>query len=238
MPNACFTVFAKFGRLLNSQVQLVNFLKPWYGVANHTNNILICLQKKSPLPLGLDVSLDLPFKAEKKTTLKTFRISKKLKYMNNPKVAEEAYLTTLRDKWLIACGKPMPKTKVQMKKAAKVEKKKAKKESKARKKSKRKSQTIDIRKLTINNSQKIVKKFKKILSDVLTGFEAFNDTISNFSRPETSNNAIPDLPRPDSSSSTPKNLLGNNARLSNSQKKKATQQTLVERLKNKALTSK
>lgn len=90
---------------------MVNFLKPWCSVANHIDDIFICLQKNSPLLPGLDTSLDLLSKVEKKGTLKAPRISKKLKYIDNSKVAEEAHLTTLRDKWLIACGKPTSETK-------------------------------------------------------------------------------------------------------------------------------
>ena len=155
--------------------------------------------------------------------------------MDNLKVAKEARLTTLRDKWLITCGKPTSETKAWMKKATEAEKKKAERENKAREKAKKKSQAIDIRRLAINNSQRVVETFKVILSDPSTGPKAFNDAVSDLLGPEASNNAvqdlpgleafnnaIPDLPGPDSSSSTLKSLFGNNARLSNSQKKKAT----------------
>lgn len=47
---------------------------------------------------GLDILLDLLFKAWIKAMLKVFRIYKKLKYIDNPKVAEAIYLITLRDK--------------------------------------------------------------------------------------------------------------------------------------------
>ena len=139
MPDACLAALAKSGESLNSRVQLVNFLKPWYGIANHADDILTCLQKNSPLPPDLDASLDLPSKAERKATLKALRTSKKLKYMDDPKVAEEARLITLRDKWLIARRKPTPETKARIKKAVEAEKKKAEKESKAREKAKGKS---------------------------------------------------------------------------------------------------
>lgn len=43
-----------------------------------------------------------------------------------------------------------------MKKAAETEKKKAEKENKAQKKANKKSQTMDIRRLIISNSQKVV----------------------------------------------------------------------------------
>ena len=232
MPDSCLAALAKSGGSLNSQVQLVEFLKPWYGVAKHANDILLCLQKNSLLTPGLDASLDQTYKAQKKATLKALRTSKKLKYIDDPKVAKKARLTALRDEWLIACGKPTPETKARMKKAAEAEKKKADKENKARKKAKRKSQAMDIRRLAINNSRGMVGAFKEILSDPSTGPEASDPPIV----PETSKNAAPDLHGPGSSSSTPKGILGTNARLGNSQKKKTIQQTLVWRLKNKAST--
>lgn len=238
MPDVYLATLAKFEGSLNSWVQLVNFLKPWCGVANDVDDILICLQKNSLLPPSLDASLDLHSKAERKATLKTFRTFKKLKYMDDPKVAEKVHLTTLRDEWLIAREKPTPETKARMKKTAKAEKKKAEKESKIREKAKKKSQAMDIGRLVISNSWKVIEAFKEILSNPPTGPEASHDVIPDLSGPEASNNAIPDLSGSDFSSSTPKSLLGKNAKLSNSQKKKAIQQILVGRLKNKASTSK
>lgn len=109
-----------------------------------------------------------------------------------------------------------------MKKAAETEKKKAEKENKAQKKANKKSQTMDIRRLIISNSQKVVWASKKLLSDRPIGLEASNDTVPDFLRPETSNNAVPDLLRSDSSSSTPKSLFSASVKFSNSQKKKTT----------------
>lgn len=215
MPDACLAALAKSGGSLNTRVQLIDFLKPWCGIAKHADDILLCLQKKNPLPPGLDASLDLPSKARRKATLKAFRTSKKLKYMDDPKVAEEARLITLRDEWLIARGKPTPETKARIKRAAEAEKKKAEKENKAREKAKGKSQAMDIRRLAIINSRRVVGAFKEILSDPSTGPEASN-TIPEFLGPEASNNAVPDIPGPEPTSSTPKGLLGTNARLSNS----------------------
>lgn len=230
---------------------MVNFLKAWCSIANHINNILICLQKNSFLPLGLNALLDLSSKTNRKTMLKALRTFKKLKYNDNPKLAEEARLTTLKDEWLIACEKPTPETKARIKKAAEAEKKKAEKKSKAQEKVKKKNQAMDIRKLAINYSRRIVGALKEILSDPSTRLGDFNDAIPDLLRLKASNNAILDLPRPkasnnavldlsrsDSSSFTSKSIFGNNTRLSNSQKKKTTQQTLIGRLKNKASISK
>lgn len=129
--DTCLAVLAKSEKLVNSQFQLVDFLKPWCDVAKYTDNILFYLQKNSLLPLGFNVSLNLLSKTQKKITLKAFRTFIKLKYMNDPKVAEKAHLTTLRDEWLIAYRKSILETKVQIKKAVEAEKKKIKKENKA-----------------------------------------------------------------------------------------------------------
>lgn len=72
--------------------------------------------------------------------------------MDDLKVAEAVYLTTLRDKWLIAHGKPMPETKARIKKSVEAEKKKVEKENNTWQKVKRKSQAMEIRRLIISNS--------------------------------------------------------------------------------------
>lgn len=95
---------------------------------------------------------------------------------------------------------------------------------------------MDIRRLAINNSQKVVGAFKEIVLDTPTGAEASNNAVSDFPGPKASNNIVSDLPKPeafnnavsdlpglDSSSATPKRLYNTNTRLSNNQKKKATQ---------------
>lgn len=111
MPNACLAAFAKSGGLLKSWVLMVYFLKPWYNVVNHADDIIFCLQKNSFLPPGLDSPLDLSSKTERKAIFKAYRTFKKLKYIDDPKEVEEAHLTTLRDKKLIIYGKQMLKTK-------------------------------------------------------------------------------------------------------------------------------
>lgn len=221
MSDICLAVLAKFGGLLITWVQLVDFLKPWCGIAKHTDNILFCLQKNSPFPPsldpGLDTSLDLPFKAQRKAMLKAFKTSKKLKYIEDPKIAKVACLTTLKDKWLIAHGKPMPETKAWIKKVVEAEKKKAKKEDKAWEKAKRNSQAMDIRRLAINNSQKVVGIFKEILSDPSTSSETLNAVLDLFEP------IIPDIPRPEPTNLTSKGLFSTNTRRNKSQKRKTTQ---------------
>lgn len=134
MPDAYLAALAKLGGGLLNCAQLIDFLKPWYGVAKHADEILLCLQKNSPSTP--DVLFDVSSKAKRKATLKALRTSKKLKYMDDPQVAEEARLTTLRDQWLIAHGKPTPGTKARMKKAAEAEKSRPRKRIKLVKKPK------------------------------------------------------------------------------------------------------
>ena len=92
---------------------------------------------------------------------------------------------------------------------------------------------MDTKRLAISNSQRVVKAFREILLDPSTRpeasnnvvpdlpeLEAFDNAVSNLPRPEASNNAVLNFSAPDSSSFILKGLFGNNTRLSNSQKKK------------------
>lgn len=90
---------------------------------------------------------------------------------------------------------------------------------------------MDIKRLAISNSQKRVRAFKKILSNPLIDLEASTNVVPNFPRPNAFNNTVSNLFGPKSSSSTPKGFFHTNAKLGNSQKKKATQQILLDALK-------
>ena len=71
-----------------------------------------------------------------------------------------------------------------MKKVANAKKKKAEKKNKAHKKTQSKNQSLDIRRLALNNSQAIeVGTFREIFSDPPT---AFNKSTSNTGNPSTS----------------------------------------------------
>ena len=152
MLDACLIALAKLGEIFDLD-QLIEFLKPWYGVAKYADDIFLCLQKKSASALGLDLPpSEIPSKAQRKATLKALRNSKKLKYMDDPLVAEEARITALRDQWLVAWGKVTPATKAQMKKVADAEKRLAKRQDKGHEKAKAKNRTKDIRRLVMSNS--------------------------------------------------------------------------------------
>lgn len=65
MPENCLTAIAK-SRQLFTLDKLIEVLKPWHRIANYTNDILIYLQKNSPLSEANPEHLDLSFKAKQK----------------------------------------------------------------------------------------------------------------------------------------------------------------------------
>lgn len=95
MPDCCLLTLAKLRELFNLDI-LIEFPEPWHGVDKYTKEILICLQKNSPL-FDNNPHFDLLFKAEQKATLQTFRNSKKQKNMDDPLIAEKAQMVSLRD---------------------------------------------------------------------------------------------------------------------------------------------
>ena len=135
----------------------------------------MCLQQSSPIvelnhhPIVTSSLLPLlvPSKAERKAFLKAARQSKKLRYMDDPTIAEAAHLTALRDEWLIQRVKPSPATKLQMKQAAEQENREKAKQGKRQDKTREKAQAKanDIRKLATSNQQVEVDAFQAILSD-------------------------------------------------------------------------
>lgn len=154
--------------------------------------------------------------------------------MDDPLVAEKARITALRDHWLIACGKPTPKTKARIKKAADAEKKLVEKQDKVRKKARAKNQTMDIRRLALSNSRTMeIGVFKEILSDPLTR-SVPQDAESSHAHTRTTLSPSNELNQrlSPNSSNNPVDVL-TSARLSINQKKKATQLTLVDRLNGK-----
>lgn len=110
LSDTCLSALAKSGGDLLADIFLLKeFLKPWHGADRHLDEIFECLQQSSP---SKESSVSLPSRAERKMILQAARLSKKLKYMDDPAVAEAAKLTALRDSWLIKIGKPSPATKL------------------------------------------------------------------------------------------------------------------------------
>lgn len=106
-------------------------------------------------------------KSERKATFKAARTSKKLKYIDDPAIEEEASMTALRDQWLIEKGKASPATKARVKKAATVEKKLIEQQEKLQQKERAKSkdQGLQIKKLVLENRRAAIGSFKAVLLD-------------------------------------------------------------------------
>lgn len=166
----CLLALAKNAAILIDLESLIQFLSPWYGMEKHHLDILACLQ--SILPSNTNAT----FKLEQKTALKVAQASKKMKYIDDPVVAEAAKITAMRDQWLVQQGKAKAETKACLKKAADGEKKEREKADKAKKKS---QQQQNIRQLAIINCQQIGS-FCTILSDSRTKAAS-----SNPSEPQT-----------------------------------------------------
>ena len=113
IPDSCLATVAKSGGSLNLD-ELIEFLKPWHGVAKHVKDILLYLQKNSP-PSNANPHLDhlnLPSKVKQKAILQALCHFKKQKIMDNSLVAEKAQMVLLRDQWLITQGKATLESKI------------------------------------------------------------------------------------------------------------------------------
>lgn len=110
MPDDCLLALAKSGGFLD-QDQFVDFLKPQYSISKYTAELLIILQKNR---LYLDIQIppfELSLRLETKSAFIVFRMSKKLKKLDYPVLAEEACMTALQDKWLTKQEKAISKIK-------------------------------------------------------------------------------------------------------------------------------
>lgn len=122
----------------------------------------------SPLNTNAESLIQSLSKAKWKNALQTLQTSKKLEDIDNPVIAEDAQITGLQDQWLVKRDKATLKTKVRMKKVAITEKKLAEKLEKAHEKARSKNQSLNIRKLAINNNNAgEVDTFKDVLSGPL-----------------------------------------------------------------------
>lgn len=138
----CLFAIAKSANLLMNEDALIQFLILWYGVEKYHLAILAYLQ--SIIPSNDNATS----RIEQKTALKAARASKKVKFLDDPVVAETAKITVLRDQWLIQQKKVNTETKAWIKKAVDVEKKEKNKADKAREKN---QQQEDIKQLVITN---------------------------------------------------------------------------------------
>lgn len=90
LDNCLLTLVKNASTLINSE-SLIQFLKPWYGMKKYYFEILACLQ--STISTNNNVTSKLEYKA----TLKAARVSKKIKYMDDPVIAEAVKITALKD---------------------------------------------------------------------------------------------------------------------------------------------
>ena len=90
VSDTCLQALAKSKDLLTDEEKIQSFLQLWYGVEKHSAAVLACFQQAN-----------LQTKTEKRSILQSACASKKMKFMDNPTVAEAARITQLRDNWLI-----------------------------------------------------------------------------------------------------------------------------------------
>lgn len=82
MSDNCLAALAKSGGKLADFDSLIKFLEPWYSVDKHCTEILAYLDNTTS-----STSID------QKTALKAARASKKIKFMDDPTIAEAAKIT-------------------------------------------------------------------------------------------------------------------------------------------------
>lgn len=75
MSDDCLLALAKSRELLQDQASRLDFLKPWYGMAKHAEEILVCIQKTR----SHSEHPELPSKAEREAILKAERASTTIK---------------------------------------------------------------------------------------------------------------------------------------------------------------
>lgn len=161
MSDLCLVDLAKRGEEFDDKAKLSAFLSQWLDLdAKCVDEIFACLCRSSSH--GNPESL--PTRAKRKAVLKAARISKKLKGMDDPVLAEASRITALRDQWMINNNKMNPALKARMKKAKEVEQKQQAQLDKTRQKAQEKAHFNDIRRLAIGNRQSIGA-FKDIFSD-------------------------------------------------------------------------
>lgn len=109
---------SKDGEQLNDEAKLQVFFQPWPDLIEYIQSwpdlieyidkIFACICWSSSHG---DSSMT-PSKAQRREVLKAACASKKIKFMNNPIIAEAARIITMRDQWLISNDKTNPDLKV------------------------------------------------------------------------------------------------------------------------------
>lgn len=164
MSDQCLSSLSKEGEQLDDEAKLQDFLQPWPDLIEYIDEIFACICRSSSHG---DSSMT-PSKAQRREVLKAARASKKIKFMDNPTIAEAARIITMRDQWLISNNKTNSDLKVRLKKAKEAERKQKAKLDKNRQKAQEQAQINDIRRLAIGNRQlnrQLIGMHKDILSD-------------------------------------------------------------------------
>ena len=94
MSDTCLVALSKNADNLHDEQTLIRFLEPWYGVDQYRFEILDCLRtypaENPPDNIGSASSLLLVPRSDRKEALKAACASKKIKYIDDPVVAEAA----------------------------------------------------------------------------------------------------------------------------------------------------
>lgn len=160
MSDQCLLALAKEGEKLDERAKLQEFLRPWPDLEKYVDELFTCLCQSS----SHGDSNTIPSKAQRREILKAARASKKIKFMDDPAIAEAAHITTMRDQWLISNNKTNPDLKARLKMAKEAERKQQAKLDKNRQKAQEQAQINDIRRLAIGNRQ-LIGAHKDVLSD-------------------------------------------------------------------------
>lgn len=137
----------KKGEELDEKAKLLTFLTLWPDLAEFCDEIFKCFYQSS----SFDDSQNLLTKIKKKEIFKAACESKKVKYIDDPIVAETSQITALRDQQIIQNNKINPDLKAQMKKAKVVETKRQAKLDKTWQKVQEQAHLNDIKRLAIGN---------------------------------------------------------------------------------------
>lgn len=113
MSDQCLFALTKKGEKLVNWAKLQEFLQPWPDLNEYVDELFTCLcQSNSYSESNIILS-----KAQWREILKAACASKKIKFMDDPTIAEATRITTMRDHWLISNNKINPNLKAQLKKA-------------------------------------------------------------------------------------------------------------------------
>lgn len=119
MSDQYLLALAKESEKLVDRAKLQEFLRAWSNLDEYLDELFICLRQSS----SYGESDIIPSKAQRREILKAACVSKKIKFMDNPAIAEAACITTMRDQWLISNNKTNPDLKARLKKAKEAEQK-------------------------------------------------------------------------------------------------------------------